>query len=117
MNRMRPPQLNRCLRSLTAIPGVILTNPSSPSKKTQKEEEQSSVKASPPDPEPTDPERTEPTPVEPEPEPRPLARQEEYPEQLSHMLAADFHSLSYPLLAPRKNYSGTCELAADFDKD
>jgi len=52
-----------------------------------------------------------------ETEPTPFARREKYPEQLSHMLAADFHSLSYPLLAPRDNYDGTCEPAADFEND
>jgi hypothetical protein len=67
--------------------------------------------------EPPEPEIPEPEPPEPEPEPTPFAGREKYPEQLSHMLAADFHSLSYPLLAWRDNYDGTCEPAADFDKD
>jgi hypothetical protein len=69
--------------------------------------------------EPVELEPAEPEPelAEPEPEPTPFARREKYPEQLSHMLAADFCSLSYPLLAPRDNYDGTCEPAANFDKD
>jgi len=68
----------------------------------------------PEEPELADPELAEP---EPEPEPKPFARQEKCSEQLSYVLADNFHSLSYPLLAPRNIYSGTCEPAADFEKD
>lgn len=38
-------------------------------------------------------------------------------EQASHILVADFHTLTYPLIASRDNYEGTCEPSADFEKD
>jgi hypothetical protein len=42
-------------------------------------------------------------------------RPEREPET-SHILAADFHTLSYQLLASRDNYEGTCEPDENFDK-
>ena len=53
--------------------------------------------------------------VESHPEPAPVA-EEEKPLQES-VLTADFPSLSYPLLASRDNYEGTCEPATNFEKD
>ena len=125
-------------------PGGILNYPIPPNKKHKKKKKGKGViKASQPepelerepepdpaDPEPIEPDPADPEPVEPEPEladpepelepesvSTPLARRENNSEQLSHMLTTDFPSLSYPLLAPRDNYDGTCEPAANFDKD
>ena len=67
-------------------------------------------------------EQEEPEPAEPQPQateqdstPSIAARVKDS-EQLSRTLTAEFSSLSYPLLAQRDNYHGTCEPATDFDK-
>jgi hypothetical protein len=52
-----------------------------------------------------------------EPEPTLLSEQPKPPDQQSHILVADFHTLSYPLLAPRDHYEATCEPSTDFNKD
>ena len=67
--------------------------------------------------EPVEPAEPEAPIAEPDSESTPIATRDKHPEQLSHMLTADFHSLSYPLLAQRDNYYGTCEPATDFEKD
>lgn len=49
------------------------------------------------------------------PPPIPTER-EKYPEPPSpRLLAADFHSLSFPLLAPRNSHSNTCKPAEHFE--
>jgi hypothetical protein len=89
------------------------------------------AESKPADPEPVESELVESEPVVPEPQPAelqpaepeldpestPIAARENYPEQPSYVLAADFHLLPYPLLAQRDNYHGTCEPAGDFDKE
>lgn len=52
-----------------------------------------------------------------EPETAPVSDEPKSAEQVSHILVKDFHTLSYPLLASRDNYEGTCEPSADFNKD
>jgi hypothetical protein len=52
-----------------------------------------------------------------EPEPTLLSEQPRSPDQQPHVLVADFHTLSYPLLAPRDHYEGTCEPSTNFNKD
>lgn len=72
----------------------------------------------PPEPQPEQvPEESDlviPEPVEPEPTP---AEPEQNTEQPEPKLVGDFPTLSYPLLAKRDNYHGTCEPSADFEKD
>jgi hypothetical protein len=65
----------------------------------------------------THPAETQPAEPEPGPEPEPtlLTEEEKSPEQHDG-LTADFQSLSYPLLASRDNYEGTCEPATNFEK-
>jgi hypothetical protein len=61
--------------------------------------------------------------ADPEPEPKlepPSSlfrtKRDRYPEPPSpKLLAADFHSLSFPLLAPRNSYGNTCEPAKHFE--
>ena len=71
-----------------------------------------------PEPEPTlrAQQRTELYPGTPEPELISLAEPEN-PSLEQQILTADFHTLSYPLFAPRDNYEGTCEPSMDFEKD
>jgi len=69
----------------------------------------------PAEPQPAEPEPAEPERVQTETEPTPLARQEN--SSMQHTLTEDFQSLSYPLLASRDNYEGTCEPSTDFEKD
>jgi hypothetical protein len=63
-----------------------------------------------PDPEPAEPEVVDPEPLEPVPTPA-------EPEQPEPKPVVDFPTLSYPLLAERDNYHGTCEPSADFEED
>lgn len=81
--------------------------------KAEKEPVQELETRSEPQPEETKPAETQPT--EPELEATLLTGEERSPEQ--HILTADFQSLSYPLLASRDNYEGTCEPCTDFEKD
>jgi len=64
-----------------------------------------------------EPEQLELQQAETEQEPTPIAQQEKLSEQLSPNPIVDFHSLSYPTIAQRDNYHGTCEPSTDFDKD
>ncbi|KAF4632043.1 hypothetical protein G7Y89_g6084 [Cudoniella acicularis] len=86
--------------------------------KTEKE----SVEEPEPEQQAAEPLPAEPEPAEPGPEPEqvqtestPLAGQENLP--VHHVLTADFKSLSFPLLASRDNYEGTCEPSTEFAKD
>ena len=114
--------------------GAILNYPSTaPKKNRKKKRAKSEVKSSIPEPEPEPEPVKEPETVQELPEPQPeraesvsvdqeqeamqAAVREESPEELTHMLTVDFHTLSFPLLAPRHNYDGTCEPAAYFEKD
>jgi hypothetical protein len=113
--------------------GTILNYPSTTGKKNRKKKRgKSEVKPSIPEPEaepepvkeretvqelPEPEERAESVSVDQEQEAMSAAVREESPEELTHMLTVDFHTLSFPLLAPRDNYDGTCEPAADFEKD
>ncbi|CZR65360.1 uncharacterized protein PAC_15260 [Phialocephala subalpina] len=70
--------------------------------------------------EPVESKPVESEPVESElpPEPSPVVRttREKYPKAPSpRLFAADFPSLSFPLLAPRNNYDNTCEPAEQFE--
>ncbi|PMD37753.1 hypothetical protein L207DRAFT_432223 [Hyaloscypha variabilis F] len=53
--------------------------------------------------------------AEPEEEPIPITKREKYPERRSRVHSEDFHSLTFPILAPRNNYEKTCESAEHFD--
>lgn len=68
-----------------------------------------------------EPEREESWSAEREQEPQPelVTSNEKSSEQLLPVLATDFYSITYPILAPRHNYLGTCEpeLAPNTDKD
>jgi hypothetical protein len=95
-------------------------------KKTIKEPEvipepESELVENQPDQEPAEPEVADPEPVEPQvpqvPQQPPAEPEQEPAEQASPTLVADFASLSYPLLADRDNYHGTCEPSTDFEKD
>ena len=50
-----------------------------------------------------------------EEEPIPITKREKYPERRSRVHSEDFHSLTFPILAPRNNYEKTCESAEHFD--
>jgi len=63
---------------------------------------------------PGEPELANPEPAEPEPIPE---EPEQSTEESEPKLVVDFPTLSYPLLAERDNYQGTCEPSADFEKD
>ena len=71
--------------------------------------------AQPAEPQPAEPEPAEPEQVQIQTESTPLAGQEDLPVQ--HILTTDFKSLSFPLLASRDNYEGTCEPSTEFAKD
>jgi hypothetical protein len=113
--------------------GAILNYPTTVSKKNRKKKRtKSEVKPSVPDPQETEPAK-EPATVQevPEPEPEraesvsvdqeqesaPAAGKGESRDDTLEMLNSDFHTLSYPLIASRDNYDGTCEPATDFEKD
>jgi hypothetical protein len=114
--------------------GTILNQPTLPTKKHKKKkaakaafekaEKEAALKAekeAPPEPEPEPeeqpkPEPEESQPAEPEPELISLAEPEK-PSSEEQILTADFHTLSYPLFAPRDNYEGTCEPSMDFEKE
>ncbi|KIM96402.1 hypothetical protein OIDMADRAFT_132189 [Oidiodendron maius Zn] len=55
--------------------------------------------------------------LHPEQDPAPIPEESKSAEQTTHILVADFDTLSYPLLASRDNYEGTCEPSTDFNKD
>jgi hypothetical protein len=116
--------------------GTILNYPSMPTKKHKKKkkaaiekaEKEAALKAGkeiqpepelktagPQQPEPEQTQQTEPQPPEPEGELISLAEPEK-PSSEQHLLTEDFYTLSYPLLAPRDNYEGTCEPSMDFEK-
>ena len=66
---------------------------------------------------PTDEETIAPSEPQIQTEPAPVSKESKPAEQTSHILVADFHSISYPLLASRDRYEGTCEPSTDFNKD
>jgi hypothetical protein len=109
--------------------GTILNQPTMSKRSRKKKRTKSEVQtipepvvAEPPLPEPLpeqvpeEPEPADPEPVETEPEPIP-AEPEQNSDQPEPKLLGDFPTLSYPLLADRDNYNGTCEPSLNFEKD
>lgn len=46
-----------------------------------------------------------------------FTKRDKYPGHRSPVYSADFHSLSFPLLAPRNHYEKTCDPVEEFDRD
>jgi hypothetical protein len=67
------------------------------------------------EPQPAESEPAESEQVQTDIEPTPLAGHEN--SSVQHILTANFQSLSYPLLASRDSYEGTCEPSTDFEKE
>ena len=122
------------LEKLDDDSGSILNYPSIAGKKNRKKKRRQTVTEETrleTAPEPTLADSTSETHVQPEEEgvsksepgpqaasdPAPVPEQDKSSHEVTHILVADFHSLSYPLLASRDNYEGTCEPLTDFNKE